>query len=281
MRYKFLLLILIPAILFSCKKEAVTTNVPPAPQTPPVPPVVVPAMLLKDIEIPNLPSPFYHFEYNKDGQIIFASFASGLNMYNVLYNGSQITEMRNNTIANNDRLQYVYDKDDRVSAVNYTDPNGLVFTRVNYSYDADKLIRIEWEKLIGADFVVFKTMDMSYYPDGNLLELTQHRILIKDGPEEIIFKETFEEYDNKINVDGFSLIHNDFFDHLVLLPGVHLQKNNPGRVTRTESTSNFTIDYAYEYNDKNFPLAKRGLVTITSGPNQGQTFSTGSSFTYY
>lgn len=281
MRYKFLLLILIPAILFSCKKEAVTTNVPPAPQTPPVPPVVVPAMLLKDIEIPNLPSPFYHFEYNKDGQIIFASFASGLNMYNVLYNGSQITEMRNNTIANNDRLQYVYDKDDRVSAVNYTDPNGLVFTRVNYSYDVDKLIRIEWEKLIGADFVVFKTMDMSYYPDGNLLELTQHRILIKDGPEEIIFKETFEEYDNKINVDGFSLIHNDFFDHLVLLPGVHLQKNNPGRVTRTESTSNFTIDYAYEYNDKNFPLAKRGLVTITSGPNQGQTFSTGSSFTYY
>lgn len=281
MRYKFLLLILIPAILLSCKKEAVTTNVPPAPQTPPVPPVVVPAMLLKDIEIPNLPSPFYHFEYNKDGQIIFASFASGLNMYNVLYNGSQITEMRNNTIANNDRLQYVYDKDDRVSAVNYTDPNGLVFTRVNYSYDADKLIRIEWEKLIGADFVVFKTMDMSYYPDGNLLELTQHRILIKDGPEEIIFKETFEEYDNKINVDGFSLIHNDFFDHLVLLPGVHLQKNNPGRVTRTESTSNFTIDYAYEYNDKNFPLAKRGLVTITSGPNQGQTFSTGSSFTYY
>jgi hypothetical protein len=41
----------------------------------------------------------------------------------------------------------------------------------------------------------------------------------------------FEQYDNKVNVDGFSLIHDDFFDHLVLLPGVQLQKGNPGRQT--------------------------------------------------
>ena len=41
----------------------------------------------------------------------------------------------------------------------------------------------------------------------------------------------FEQYDSGINVDGFDQIHDDFFDHLVLLPGVQLQQSNPGRET--------------------------------------------------
>ena len=49
--------------LFSCKKENTTVpNTPP----PPPPPDQVRKVLLKDITIPNLPSPYYHFEYNPD-----------------------------------------------------------------------------------------------------------------------------------------------------------------------------------------------------------------------
>jgi len=34
---------------------------------------------------------------------------------------------------------------------------------------------------------------------------------------------------SNINVDGFSLIHDEFNDHLILLPDVQLQKGNPAR----------------------------------------------------
>jgi hypothetical protein len=44
-------------VLFSCKKE---NYVPPDSSSPDP---ETPAVLLKNIVIPNLPSPYYHFEY--------------------------------------------------------------------------------------------------------------------------------------------------------------------------------------------------------------------------
>ena len=57
--------------LFSCKKEKYIPPVSPTPDP------VIPAVLLKDIEIPNLLSPYYHFEYDTAGGVVFVSFASG------------------------------------------------------------------------------------------------------------------------------------------------------------------------------------------------------------
>src|SRR3954471_23039208 len=87
------------AALSSCGGDTNVTAPPPPPTT----------VLLKDIVIPNLPSPYYHFEYDAQGKVSSASFASGLTTYEVDFSGERITEMKNNTPANHDRLIYVYD----------------------------------------------------------------------------------------------------------------------------------------------------------------------------
>ena len=130
-------------------------------------------------------------------------------------------------------------------------------------------------------FIIDKTMSFTYHPDGNLLEITEHRPPIDGLQPEATTVDRFEQYDDKINVDGFSLIHDDFFDHLVLLPGVQLQKGNPGRQTHTGDGVNFSVDYSYTYDDKNRPLAKAGDLTITNGSDTGRKFQTSSVFSYY
>jgi len=265
--------VLLTVIIFisnSCKKE--TNCLQPAPPVQPV--------LLKEINIPNLPSPFYRFEYNIAGQPITASYASGLFIYDIIHSGGKISEMRNNIIVNKDRLLYSYDNAGMVSAVMYADSNGTVYKRMYFTYDGQRLIKAERELKSGAGFIVEKTMTFSYHADGNLIERTDYRHPI-NGQMEYTAIDRFEQYDSKINVDGFSLIHNEFFDHFVLLPGVQLQKNNPAKLTRSGDGFNYKIDYTYTYNDKSLPLTKRGNAIITSGPQTGQQFQTNSVFSYY
>src|SRR5690348_15238305 len=103
MRYSFLMSLIMTLVLFSCRKEVstISTNgsngnpIPPNPQDPS-------AIQLKDLVIPNLPSPYYHFEYKPTGEISFVSFASGFFQYNVLSDNGFIKEMRNNIIVNKD-----------------------------------------------------------------------------------------------------------------------------------------------------------------------------------
>jgi hypothetical protein len=262
----------VAAVVAACSDGSQTTTAPPPP---------APTVFLKDIVIPNLPSPYYHFEYDATGRVSSASFASSLTMYGVTYDGGRISQMKNNTLGNQDRLEYVYDNQGRVSSVTYVDPNGVVFTRVSLSYAGQKLTGIERARKLGADFVVDKTMTFSYYPDGNLLEITDHRPAVEGRQTESETFDRFEQYDDKVNVDAFSLIHNDFFDHLVLLPGVQLQKGNPGRETLTGSGDNFVIDYTYSYDDKNRPLTKSGDALALNGVNAGRRFQTTSQFSYY
>jgi len=269
-----LLIVITALVLFSCKKEKYISPDSPSPDP------VIPTVLLKNIEVPNLPSPYYHVEYDTAGKVVFVSFASDFARYNVVYNGDRIREMDNNIIVNKDRLQYSYDNQGRISTVTYADSTGLVYTRLNLSYDGKKLIEIVRERKSGSGFIIDKTLTMSYHPDGNLLDLTYHYLPFNGQPE-ATYKDRFEQYDNKINVDGFGLIHNEFFDHLVLLPGVQLQKSNPGKESRTGDAQNYTVDYTYTYNDKNLPLTKKGSLVILSGNNAGQRFETNSVFSYY
>jgi len=188
--------------------------------------------------------------------------------------------MRNNILVNKDRLQYFYDNAGRVSAIRYADSTGLVYTRINLTYDGPKLVKLERERKAGADFIVDKTITMSYHPDGNLLDLTVH-YAASVGQNEITFTDRYEQYDNKINAEGFSLLHDEFFDHFVFLPQVQLQKNNPGKVTRTGDGNNFKVDYTYNYNDRNAPLTRSGDFVFTSGPSTGQEIPLSSTYTYY
>ena len=246
--------------------------------TAPPPPATV---LLKDIVIPRLPSPYYHFEYDGQGKVSSVSFASGLTTYNVTYAAGRISESRNNTIVNHDRLVYVYDDAGRVASVRETDETGVVFTVLFFTYAGDKLTKLERDRRVTGGFIIDKTMSLSYSADGNLFELTEHRPAIDGVQTETTITDRFEQYDTGINVDAFSLIHDDFFDHLVLLPEVQLQKSNPRRVTRTGNTDNYTVDYTYTYDARNRPLASSGDLAFTTGPSAGQHFQVGSAFSYY
>ncbi|MBC7890117.1 MAG: hypothetical protein H7Z13_19750 [Ferruginibacter sp.] len=275
MRKIFFPCVLLALVIFtgsSCKKEKGTSTPPSAPP--------IQFELLKEINIPNLPSPYYRFEYNAAGKPNFTSFASGLFMYDIIYSGSSISEMKNMTMVNKDRLQYSYDNTGRVNAIRYADSTGTVYKKICFTYNEQKLIKIERERKSGADFITEKTMTFLYHTDGNLSELSDHRHQI-NGQVGYTSVDRFEQYDNKINVDGFTLIHNEFFEHLVLLPGVQLQKNNPGKLARTGNGFNYKIDYTYTYNDKNLPLTKKGEAIITTGPGAGSGFQTNAAFSYY
>jgi hypothetical protein len=265
----FLLLIV---ILFSCKKDKIESN---SSSPPPLPP-----LLLKDIVVPRLPSPYYHFEYDSSGKLIFVSFASDLTRYHVTYGGDRIIEMRNDILVNKDRLQYIYDGNGKVKTVNYADSTGIVYTRNNFTFDGQKLVKIEREKNSGGNFIKDKTMTMTYHPDGNLFELTYHYLPV-NGMQESTYTDRFEDYDTKINVDGLDLIHNEFFDHLIILQGMQLQKNNPGKETRTGDAQNYVVDYVYTYNDRDQPLNKQGSLLFLNGSNAGQRFETNSIYSYY
>jgi hypothetical protein len=273
MRYKYLLLLVTVVVLFSCKKHKDTTIIqPPAP--------VIPPVLLKDMVIPNLPSPYYHFEYNDAGKPIFASFASDFTRYDIMYSGNRVSEMRNNIIINKDRLQYTYDDGGRVTTIMYADSMGVAYKRVSLSYDGQKLIKLERARKLAAGFNLEKTMTFTYHPDGNLLDITQHFEAINGSPATTVV-DRFEQYDTKFNTDAFGLLHTEFFDHFVFMPDLQLQKNNPGKLTRSGDGIHYQITYNYTYNDRKAPLTKTGTGLWLSGPDAGQAFQSNSIFTYY
>ncbi|HEY1952881.1 MAG TPA: hypothetical protein VGG76_08750 [Gemmatimonadaceae bacterium] len=241
----------------------------------------VSTVLLKDVEIATLPSPFYHFEYDVHGRVINVSYASGFYVYDYHYAANRLSEVRSSILANNDRLVYSYDNAGRAAEVGYVDSMGVEYARVSLTYSGSKLVTLERSRLLGGVFVLEKTMAMTYDAEGNLVELTEHLPAIDGHQTEATFVDRYAQYDTGINVDGFALIHDEFFDHLVLLPGVQLQKGNPGTQVRTGDGLNFSITYSYTYDSRNRPLSKTGQFTYDNGPDIGRVIQTSSLFSYY
>ncbi|MGH7604068.1 MAG: hypothetical protein ACRENK_08740 [Gemmatimonadaceae bacterium] len=271
MRHLTTLAFFLTAGLAACGGDSGITT-PPPPQA---------SVLLKEISVANLPAPFYHFDYDGAGVVTSASFAAGFRVYTMVYDGGRLSEMRNDAVGNLDRIQYFYDDAGRVSSVNYVDGTGVVFAHVSLTYDGSRLTRLERERLFNGAFIVDKTMTLTYYPDGNLLEVAEHFPAIEGLQTESATTDLFERYDNGINVDDFGLIHDEFFDNWILLPGVRLQKGNPAKTTHLGDGDNFTVDYTYTYDDRNRPLVKSGDLLFTTGPDAGQHFQTQSAFSYY
>ena len=237
-------------------------------------------LLLKDVVVSNLPSPFYHFDYDEAGTITGASFASGLRSYVASYGGGKLREMRNIVPATDERLVYSYDDAGRVGAVHYVDANGSTFTVVIYTYEGARLTGVERQRRLGGPIVTDKRVALFYDADENLEQLIVYRPYIAGVQDETTTIDTFGQYDAGINVDGFGLLHDDFFDHFVVLPGVRLQKSNPRRQTRTGDGQTFTIDYGYDY-AAGRPLGKHGDLTITNGADAGKHVQVSSTYTYY
>lgn len=267
--------LLIATTMLGCARD-LGSPVPPPPPSPPPPPGV--DVRLTDMVIANLPSPFYRFEYDGMGNVAFVDYASGLQQYEILYQGGRISAMQA-LGPFGDRLTYFYDEAGKTRLVTYSDAADSVFVRISLAFEGERLILLERERLIEGSFRLDKRMSFRYHADGNLAELTDQRLPVGDQTA-ATFIDRFEQYDAGINVDGFSLIHNEFFDHLVLLPDVRLQRTNPAAVTRTGSGDNYHVDYTYTYDDANRPLTKRGDVLFLSGPNAGRRFGTSTTFAY-
>jgi len=273
MRLRYPLAILMAATLAACGDSVATAPLDPAPADRPV--------LLRDITYSSLPSPFYHFEYDATGRISAASYASGLRGYDVTWAGDRLIAMTSNLPGQRDRLAYGYDDEGRVGVISFIDASGVAYMVLFPSYEGPRLVGLEWDKRVDGGFIVEKTMSFAYHPDGNLRELTVHRPPIDSVQLESTLVDRFDGYDDGINVDGFERIHDEFFDHVVLLPGVQLQKNNPAHVTHTGDGVNFDVDYVYAYDRTLRPLLRRGALTLTNGPQQGQRFETTAEYSYY
>ena len=268
---------MLAAAISACSDAAKpTAPTPPGQPDPPTPPV-----LLRNVEIPNLPSPYYHFAYDSAGRVNALSFASQLRTYDVRYDGGRLSEMRSVVPADGDTLRYSYDETGRVSAIRYVDTKGITRATISFFYVGHELVGIERNRRIDGGFTIDKTVSLSYYADGNLRDLTIHHLAVAGQQEATTTTDHFERYDDRINVDGFDLIHDEFFDHVLLLPGVQLQKGNPAWQIHTGDGVNFTVDYTYTYDSDNRPTVKSGALKLLNGPGAGDRFETTSLFSYY
>jgi hypothetical protein len=91
----------------------------------------------------------------------------------------------------------------------------------------------------------------------------------------------FDRYDSQINVDDNTVIHDGIHDHYLVLPNLHLQRNNPGKEWSTGDGSLYTVDYTYTYNTDGTPSAKSGDFVWTTGSQAGQHFATNTFYSYY
>jgi hypothetical protein len=250
--------------------------VPPTPQ-----PNSQKKILLKDITIPHLPSPYYHFEYGPDSSVVKVSFDSGLANYDVIHGNGRISEMRDNIIVNHDTLRYIYDNNGKIGLINFINDRGVSYRHAFFNYNGQQVKEIEWDHLVGnIGNIIDRTLSFDYFPDGNVKEIREHRPTI-DGSQELNFATQFDQYDDKINVDDFMLTHDGINDHLFLFDGFRLQKNNPGKETHTGDGTNYTINYTYTYNNDSTPTVKLGDLLFTSGPDSGTRFQSHQFYSYY
>lgn len=275
MKHSSILFIAAFIVIISCRKKE-----PPQPLPSPGEPIDIHTILLKDMIVRNLPSPYYHFEYDDSAFITNLSWQSGFNVYNLSYSKGRISQMQNNTAANRDRLVYVYEKG-MVTQINFIDEAGVTLKKSRFTYNTLKqLIRIDWT-LINTDgsSIPERSIQLSYLADGNLATLDDHRMAIPGVQAEATYTDTYENYDNKSNAGAFTLIHK-IDDHLILLPGIVLQKNNPHTEIRSGDGLHYAITYTYSYRDS-LPIKKDGDMVILNGDAAGTHTNINISFSYY
>lgn len=258
--------------LAACGSDQISAPPPPPPPT---------GIMLKDVVYTRLPSPYYHFEYDNDGRITTANFASGLATYSLHYQaGGRIQDI--GVFAGTvHTLFYTYDDAGRVAAIREQDETTNNVQLWFFTYEGQQLTSIERDRAVPGGYILELTMGFLYSADGNLLEMTQHYPSIEGLQSETNLVDIFERYDDKVNVDDFDLLHPGFFDKLILLPGVKLQKNNPGRVVHIGDGDQYTIDNTYTYNAQNRPLTRSGNLVFVTGPNAGQSFAVDATYSYY
>ena len=281
MNTKYLLWVCFALLVISCRKG---TGPADAPKQPDPLPADIPSVQLKDMSVSSLPSPHYHFSYNDSGYITQVSHASGLTFYDISYTGGKISKIETNKDLpfdiNKDRLEYEYSNGYPV-VIRVTDKNGVFYRKCSLTFQpSHQLQKLTWEVNMGTGFTLEQTLEFSYYPDSNLKEIAFHDYPV--GPQtELIYTNRFENYDNKVNADGFSLLHTHLH-HPIFLPAIKLQLNNPGKDIRTGTkTLSYEANYTYTYDSAGRPLVKSGPIKWTAPQGGSGEFQSVTTFSYY
>ena len=272
MKNSTILIMILFVMITSCHKKY---DVPQVPDTP----SDARNILLKNVNIERLPSPYFTFQYDNSGFITDIDFASGFISWKVQYKNNRVIRMIDKF---GDSLNYSYDKN-QVSSIHHVKSlNGDTTWNYEFTYFNSELLKeIRWWAFPagGSDSVLSRKVSFQYNDDNNLVEYDDFG-LDNDSNLVVVARVKFTGYDNGKNVDDFYLVKN-FLEDFLFLPQVKLQRNNPAILTYEGTNEDYTFEYKYNYNGDNVPIEKNANVSITRGPNSGQKFTSRSQYTYY
>jgi hypothetical protein len=221
-------------------------------------------VLLKDMDVEHLPSPYFHFEYDALHYVNKISFASEFFVYSVEYEHNRVKTIHSQ--PNGNTLVYVYNNG-QVSDINeFSGRTGTIAFTYHFTYDANhQLVQAFWYKYLDSgEASPFKRADLAYLADGNLASLDLY-YAITPGQLSWSSKEEFSDYDSNTNVEDITLLK-DFFDAYLFLPQVKLQRNNPMKEHIISDVNEYEISNAFDYQN-GLPITKTSLVNQTKGGN--------------
>ncbi|RYY98432.1 MAG: hypothetical protein EOO11_08035 [Chitinophagaceae bacterium] len=265
--------------LAACKKD----HALPGAGAPATPGTEVPAaddrrtVLLKEITASGLPGPLYRFSYDTAGYATALDYAAGFHKYRIDYSNRRVTQMTNT--QSGDVLRYDY-RNGQVTAIRHFDSTGRRAWTYGFRYNpGGQLQELRWYRCGpgAADSLLERQVALAWGADGNLASWTDTlRVngLMTPGNTTV-----YSDYDNGVNVDDFYLFRS-FFEEVLYLPGVRLQRNNPRSIRILGSINDYAIDHTYSY-AQGLPVLKTGRMRQTRGGNPGQEISLRTSYSYY
>jgi len=224
---------------------------------------------LKEIVSQDEPSPHFAFTYDDSSYVSTASFAGNFVTYHYFYKNQRIDSV-STLLQDGTYLLYRYEGQ-QVTRVEQYGHTGLAQI-ISISYDRrNRVTSMEWKPVTSGDG---KTVTFDYYGDGNLHAMKS--FYPASGLTALV---TYEAYDDKKNVDGFA-VFKDFFDHLILLPGVKFQYNNATKVSMLRGANKLDVQHEYTYNN-DLPVQQKTTMHITDGTGKSQTLTGLTTYSYY
>jgi hypothetical protein len=269
-RFALTLIVAVCTFFTACKKEDDSELPPPKPPGTKV-------GLLKDLVAQSLPSPLYHFDYTNEGLTTGISFASGFYIYELSYVNERLNKMLN--LPNGNALFYEY-KNGRVTSIREKRPNNSVVWHYTFTYDKELVKEIRWyiAAASGADSLLYRKVLLSYFTDGNLERYIDYRDITGQSLE-LVQTVEYSNYDQGKNVDDFNQLK-EFFDHLLYLPGVRLQKNNAQKILIKGHVNDYEVTDSWTYQN-NLPVIKQSKIKQTKGANAGKEIVASTTYSYY
>lgn len=225
---------------------------------------------VRDIVVTNSPSPYYGFAYNDSGYVTSLNYASSLYIYHYYYKNQRIDSVTS-TSTDARYLLYNYTGKLVTSVDQFNDAGKWLVASIQYDQQ-NRVSKMTWRQKSATEFD--KVSEFTYYDDGNVKQLKT--TYPTTGITSVV---DYEAYDNKRGVDGFN-IFKDFMDHVILLPGVRFQYNNPVRMKIVSGPNERIIRHDYVYRDS-LPIERNSHTQVTAGPSAGQAFTVHTTFSYY